>query len=98
MTSTGVNYGSQGPDGPELCRGDKSSQADDIKPASASPLTGGARQTMSMTHEQFAPFDAADYLDDIDAALAYLEAVFEETGDDPAFVVQALGTIARSGI
>ena len=28
---------------------------------------------------------------------AYLEAVFEEASDDPAFVAQALGTIARSG-
>jgi probable addiction module antidote protein len=34
---------------------------------------------------------------DIDAAAAYLEAALEEAGDDPAFVAQALGTIARSG-
>ena len=52
---------------------------------------------MSTTPEAFAPFDTADYLDDIDAAAAYLEAVFEEAGDDPAFVARALGTIARSG-
>ena len=52
---------------------------------------------MNTTPEAFAPFDTADYFDDIDAAAAYLEAVFEEAGDDPAFVTQALGTIARSG-
>jgi probable addiction module antidote protein len=52
---------------------------------------------MSTTPEPFAPFDSADYLDDIDAAAAYLEAALEEAGDDPAFVAQALGTIARSG-
>ena len=52
---------------------------------------------MSTPPETFAPFDSADYLDDIDAAAAYLEAALEEAGDDPAFVAQALGTIARSG-
>jgi DNA-binding phage protein len=52
---------------------------------------------MRTTPEQFAPFDTADYLDDIDAAAPFLEAVFEEAGDDPAFVAQVLGTIARSG-
>ncbi len=55
---------------------------------------------MSTTPEQFAPFDTADYLDyldDIDAAAAYLEAALEEAGDDPAIMAQALGTIARSG-
>jgi len=52
---------------------------------------------MSTTPDQFAPFDTADYLDDIDAVAAYLEAALEEAGDDPAFVAQALGTIARSG-
>lgn len=51
---------------------------------------------MSTTPEAFAPLDTA-CLDDIDAAAAYLEAVFEEAGDDPAVVAQALGTIARSG-
>lgn len=52
---------------------------------------------MSTTPETFAPFDTADYLGDLDAAAAYLEAALEEAGDDPAFVAQALGTIARSG-
>jgi probable addiction module antidote protein len=52
---------------------------------------------MSTTPEAFAPFDSADYLDDLDAAAAYLEAALEEAGDDPALMAQALGTIARSG-
>jgi hypothetical protein len=49
-----------------------------------------AGNTISTIPEQFAPFDPAD---DIDAAAAYLEAVFEEAGDDPAFVAQALGRL-----
>lgn len=51
---------------------------------------------MSKTHEEFGPYDTADYLVDIDAAAAYLEAALEED-DDPAYIAQALGTIARSG-
>ena len=51
---------------------------------------------MSKT-EKFARYDSADYLIDIEAAAAYLEAALEEAGDDPAFIAQALGTIARSG-
>ena len=52
---------------------------------------------MSDTPETFAAFDAADYLVGIEDAAAYLEAALEEGGDDPAFVAQALGAIARSG-
>ncbi|MGI9157191.1 MAG: addiction module antidote protein [Marmoricola sp.] len=52
---------------------------------------------MSKTTETFSRFDAADYLVDIEDAAAYLEAALEEAGDDPAFIAQALGTIARSG-
>ena len=47
--------------------------------------------------EQFSPFDSADYLDDLDSVAAYLEVALEEGGDDPAFVAQALGVVARSG-
>ena len=39
---------------------------------------------MRKTGEQFAPFDGADYLVDIAAAAAYLEAALEEADDDPA--------------
>lgn len=52
---------------------------------------------MSKTTEHFSRYDGADYLDDIESAAAYLEAALEEAGDDPAFIAQALGTIARSG-
>jgi probable addiction module antidote protein len=51
---------------------------------------------MSKT-EKFGRYDSADYLIDVEAAAAHLEAALEEAGDDPAFVAQALGTIARSG-
>ncbi|HWL44081.1 MAG TPA: addiction module antidote protein [Ilumatobacter sp.] len=52
---------------------------------------------MSKKREQFAPYDSADYLVDIDDVAAYLEAALEEADDDPAFIAHALGTIARSG-
>lgn len=52
---------------------------------------------MSKTIEKFSRYDGADYLVDIEGAAAYLEAALEEGGDDPAFIAQALGTIARSG-
>lgn len=45
--------------------------------------------------DAFSPFDAADYLSAFDGAAAYLQAVTEETGDDPALIAQALGAIAR---
>jgi probable addiction module antidote protein len=51
---------------------------------------------MTKTTERFAPYDSADYLVDIEAAAAYLEAALEEADDDPADIAQALGT-ARSG-
>lgn len=47
--------------------------------------------------ETFAPHDSADHLATIEDAAAYLEAAIAEAGDDPAFIAQALGTIARSG-
>lgn len=52
---------------------------------------------MSKTTEKFSRYDSADYLVDIEDTAVYLEAVLEEAGDDPAFIAQALGTIARSG-
>lgn len=52
---------------------------------------------MSTSTEAFSPYDSADYLASVEDAAAYLEAALEEGGDDPAFVAQALGTIARSG-
>lgn len=52
---------------------------------------------MSKATEGFTPYDSADYLSSIEDVVAYLEAAVEEAGDDPAFIAQALGTIARSG-
>lgn len=52
---------------------------------------------MSEKTETFSRYDSADYLTTVEDAAAYLEAALEEAGDDPAFIAQALGTIARSG-
>ncbi|MGH8968538.1 MAG: addiction module antidote protein [Actinomycetes bacterium] len=52
---------------------------------------------MSKTTETFSPYDSAEYLVGIEDIAAYLEAALDEAGDDPAFIAQALGTIARSG-
>jgi probable addiction module antidote protein len=46
---------------------------------------------------RFTPYHSADYLTGIEDVAAYLEAAIDEGGDDPAFIAQALGTIARSG-
>ncbi len=43
---------------------------------------------------QTRPWDAADYLEDLDDVVAYLEAAFED--GDPRIVAAALGDIARS--
>lgn len=39
-------------------------------------------------------FDSAEYLDNAEAVSAYLEEALET--DDPAFITQALGTVARA--
>ena len=49
-----------------------------------------------MTETEFTEYDSADYLTSLERIAAYLEAVLEEASDDPAFVAQALGNIARS--
>jgi probable addiction module antidote protein len=49
-----------------------------------------------VTKTEFTEYDPADYLTSLDHIAAYLEAVLEEGGNDPAFVTQALGNIARS--
>ena len=40
--------------------------------------------------------DTADHLKSEEDIAAFLEAVMEEGGDDPAYVARALGTIARA--
>ncbi len=49
-----------------------------------------------MEKESFSRFDAADYLTTEADIVAYLDAVMEESGDDPAMIARALGTIARA--
>ena len=42
------------------------------------------------------PWDSADYLQTEQDVAAYLDAVLEEASEDPAFVMQALNTVARA--
>ena len=49
-----------------------------------------------MTDVTFSRFDAADYLKTEEDIALYLEAAMEAAGDDPAFILKALGTIART--
>jgi len=42
------------------------------------------------------PWDSADYLKTEEDRAAYLEACLDEAPDDPAFITQALGAVARS--
>jgi len=41
-------------------------------------------------------WDSADYLKSEADITAYLDACFEEAGDDPAFLTHALGVVARA--
>jgi probable addiction module antidote protein len=44
----------------------------------------------------FKTYDVADYLKSEEDMALYLEACFEEAGDDAAFIATALGDIARA--
>lgn len=46
--------------------------------------------------KQYARFDAADYLEDLDDVAAYLEIALQESAEDPSAVPRALGVIAGS--
>lgn len=46
--------------------------------------------------EQLTPYDSADYLETAEDVAAYIEACLEEADDDPAYLVRALGAVARS--
>lgn len=41
-------------------------------------------------------WDSADYLETDEDIQNYIEACMEEAGDDPAFIVHALGVVARA--
>lgn len=45
---------------------------------------------------KFSRYDVADYLNSEEDMATYLEACFEEAGDDAAFIAAALGDIARA--
>ncbi len=45
---------------------------------------------------KFSRYDSADYLKTEDDIAAYMEAVMEEGGDDPAYIATALGVVARA--
>lgn len=49
-----------------------------------------------MTEVKLSRFDAADYLKTEEDIAFYMEAVMEEAGDDPAFIIKALGAVARA--
>ena len=49
-----------------------------------------------MPEEKFARYDSADYLKTEEDIAAYLEAVMEDGGNDPAYVARALGVVARA--
>ena len=49
-----------------------------------------------MTGAELSRYDSADYLKNDDDIAAYLEAVMEEGGDDPAYIMHALGVVARA--
>ena len=49
-----------------------------------------------MTERKFSRYDSADYLETEDDIAAYLDAVIAEGGDDPAYIIRALGTVARA--
>jgi probable addiction module antidote protein len=49
-----------------------------------------------MSAEVFSRYDTADYLKTDEDIAAYLEAVMEEAGDEPAVVARALGAVARA--
>ena len=51
---------------------------------------------MNTPEEKFSRYDTADYLTDDERIGAYLEAIMEEAGDDPALIAQALGAVARA--
>lgn len=52
---------------------------------------------MSDKAETFTAYDSADYLTGIGDVAAYLQAAVDEAGNDPAFIAQTFGVIARSG-
>jgi probable addiction module antidote protein len=59
-------------------------------------MSKAARKTGADPGKVAAPYDAADYLRSPEEIAAYLEAVFEDYGDDARVVAKALGDVARA--
>jgi probable addiction module antidote protein len=49
-----------------------------------------------MADNKLSAYDSADYLETEDDIVAYIEAVMADGGDDPAYLMRALGVIARA--
>ena len=49
-----------------------------------------------MADDKFSAYDSADYLETEDDIAAYIEAVMADGGDDPAYLMRALGVVARA--
>jgi probable addiction module antidote protein len=49
-----------------------------------------------MPNETFTRYDSAEYLKTEEHVAAYMDAVMDEGGDDPAFIAHALGVVARA--
>ena len=49
-----------------------------------------------MRHRKLRKWDSAEHLNTEDDMALYLEACLDEAGEDAAFIVKALGTIARA--
>lgn len=73
-----------------LTGGDKSTQQRDIKAALEIARAGG----LNMAKAKFAPFDAADYLDDAEVIAEYLTAALEDP--DPEVFLRAVANVARA--
>ena len=49
-----------------------------------------------MADDKLSAYDSADYLETEDDIAAYIEAVMADGGDDPAYLMRALGVVARA--
>ena len=74
--------------------GDKRTQPADIN--SPARCSRAGTWIMKGVHETFSRYDNADYLKTEADITAYLEACAEEAPNDPVFMLNALGTVARA--
>ena len=54
------------------------------------------RRVKARVATTFSRYDSADYLKNGADMVAYLAACFEEAADDPAYIADAIGTVARA--